>query len=120
MNYTSIEQSKKLLELGLSPKSADMWYAIVDNEPFICLEKREEYDNIPCWSLAALLDAMPSIDYSYTTWIPIVFKKNKYHCNYESRSYVTPMYYTESNSCIDAAFEMVCLLLENGYIKKGE
>ena len=70
MNYTSIEQSKKLLELGLSPESADMEYMFlkkdgskVSNVPFV-KEPNEEpdccYDFISCWSVGALLDIMPS------------------------------------------------------------
>jgi len=53
--YTDLEQSKKLAEI-LPIESADMWYSIVDNEAFICLEHHNEYEQIPCWSLAALLD----------------------------------------------------------------
>ena len=81
MNYTSIEQSKKLLELGLSPDSADMCYGYIalynysdrsydggyDEVPypkdFMKLNSNfseDEYDGtLPCWSLAALLDILP-------------------------------------------------------------
>lgn len=52
--FTSVEQSRKLAEF-LPIESADMWYSIVDNEAFICLEHHNEYKQIPCWSLAALL-----------------------------------------------------------------
>ena len=56
--YTTIEQSRKLAEI-LPLESADMWYSIVDDEPFVCLERHYEYEQIPCWSLAALLDVIP-------------------------------------------------------------
>lgn len=68
-NYTSIEQSKHLLELGLNIESADMFYFLdptpagniyhltVINE----YSRKPEYDkgDIPCWSIWALIDSMP-------------------------------------------------------------
>ena len=59
-SYSDLQQSKKLAEI-LPLESADMWYSIVDNEAFICLEHHNEYKQIPCWSLAALLDVLPKI-----------------------------------------------------------
>ena len=44
MNYTSIEQSKKLLELGLNPESADMHTELFDEKGVICGETREGLD----------------------------------------------------------------------------
>lgn len=66
-SYTDLEQSKKLLEI-LSPNSADMEYmflkkdnSLVSKVPFV-KEGPEEpdcpYNMVPCWSLAALLDAL--------------------------------------------------------------
>lgn len=63
-SYTDIEQSKKLAEI-LPLESADMCYRIVaynpnnthEYQPY-CFSSTLESD-IPCWSLAALLDALP-------------------------------------------------------------
>ena len=60
-SYTDLEQSKKLAEI-LPIESADMWYSIVDNEAFICLKHHNEYEQIPCWSLASLLNYLKSKD----------------------------------------------------------
>ncbi len=70
-HYTTIEQSKKLLELGLNPESADMCYVIdyaesnkwgkdkynlqIDTYGLMVQQR----DNIPCWSMEALLDILP-------------------------------------------------------------
>ena len=147
MNYTSIEQSKKLLELGMSPETADMHYGnmcvkgLGYSDLFRAgLSSYEEavrnYDNIkkeyhvekyegivawevlPCWSVGALLEIMP-----------IIIRKDKRH------------YYTlhiighrkviyAKNRCvfhkeiarplIDACYNMVVWLLENNFIKKRE
>ena len=64
---TSIEQSKKLIELGIDVYSADMWYH-GHGSP---LESKREYDSyacpshsirpnwdVPAWSLAALLEGL--------------------------------------------------------------
>lgn len=85
-SYTDIEQSKKLAKI-LPIESADMWWAeryagrIVDNEYireekpvyYPCLVKPSE-DNysldaikdIPCWSLSALINALPQDTVSLT------------------------------------------------------
>lgn len=62
-SYTDIEQSKKLAEI-LPVESADMCYRIVAHNPNdtheyqpYCFVGTLESD-IPCWSLAALLDIL--------------------------------------------------------------
>lgn len=60
--YTDISQSKKLAEI-LPIESADMIWA-TDNDIIVVpydMATRENvlHDFIPCWSLAALLDALP-------------------------------------------------------------
>ena len=89
MNYTSIEQSKKLLELGLNLETADLvWSSVFYEGPpgngdenlrncyldpitnhFYYLDlvedfsyddnEKKEYPSIPCWSLEALIEVMP-------------------------------------------------------------
>jgi hypothetical protein len=58
--FTSLEQSKKLAEI-LPLESADMWFA---NGIVVARDSVNEPDDIksviPCWSLAALLDVIPS------------------------------------------------------------
>ena len=126
MEYTTIEQSQKLLALGLKKESADMYY-FMDPTPvgsiyvpsLMFVEKHlksrmPEYTkgDIPCWSLGALEKVMPS------------FQSNKYvgKYNYEfikDEWSNGPDYRTDSyDNPIDAAYEMVCWLLEKGYIKK--
>lgn len=73
---TTIEQSKRLLEAGLDPGSADMWWTIIqplkqdgwklvpDGQPYsmLSLYKGEHialasFEDIPAWSLSRLWDA---------------------------------------------------------------
>lgn len=131
---TSIEQSKKFIELGLDVKTADMFWdtlfakkpeAHVDNHHLI-----DEYDDehrIPAWSLTALLKLIPKR----------ILRKDKIHYGQayipSFRWEITPttIYYTDGNNImdyvsfgygknnielIDAVFKMVVWLKENGKI----
>lgn len=64
-NYTTIEQSKRLLELGLPRDSADIWYiAAVDNQkkypPFPSFSywvgNMIYKHDLPCWSVGRLME----------------------------------------------------------------
>ena len=105
---TSLEQSKKLLELGIDVKTADMlWTYDFTVNDINCLNviskhlKPEEND-IPAWSLVALLELIPSNVFLYAK---LVKWDNSYYI--ENRSMLC-------DNPIDAAFEMVCWLKENG------
>jgi len=96
--YTDISQSKKLAEI-LPLESADMWYSIVDDEPFVCLEHHNEYEQIPCWSLAALLKTLnfPSLTQNKEDeWEVCVF-------DHDNDDYIEK---TASNP-VDACVEMI-------------
>ena len=129
-SYTDLEQSKKLTEI-LPLESADMKilpftereYRVVPiNDIAVC--GRE--DEIPCWSLVALLELMPLYirtnegDYNFSlvrggagaytfSYIHSLKEPWELGCNL----YLT----THKDSVIDAAFEMVCWLIEQGHIK---
>ena len=110
---TSLEQSNKLLELGLDMNTADMyWWATslryyieaMDDGDF-----NEREGHIPAWSLSALLDIVPS----KTGTASILIRDSqtgKYKCVHGS---IFSNSYEES---VDAVFEMVCLLKENNNI----
>ena len=71
-NYTTIEQSKKLLELGLTADSADCYYDNAINPNIIpqkYFESFEEFANyqvnvlghgicVPCWSVGQIIEIM--------------------------------------------------------------
>ena len=63
-HYTSIEQSKHLLELGLKAETADMQWFLEDNYGIVQIkEDLEDWGGdctIPCWSVGALLMLMPN------------------------------------------------------------
>lgn len=114
---TDLKQSKKLVELGLDPNTADMMYLYwinsetkqegIEDIPIVREELPIQKGDVPAWSLTALLKLMPSrIDGSYTK----LTKLHEYGWYIEGHQKV--------GEPVDVAFEMVCWLLDNGYIKK--
>lgn len=131
-NYTSIEQSKKLLELGLGLETADMYYITESllggkyiDSPIVGKDKEsdeypEEFSkSVPCWSLGALRNLIPvGIVHNDTT---VLFKNHNridgswvyYFVNEDG---IITVQFTGSD--LNAAYETVVWLLENDYIKK--
>ena len=127
--YTTIEQSDKLVALGLDPQTCDMSYWMDNNKEFqIKIGKdvaiannlfsfRNGYTK-PCWSLVALLNLIPNFEL-------ITHDVNGAAGSYRENYIDTGFHQTEyRTSLVDGAFEMVVYLLESeqkygkdGYIK---
>lgn len=123
--FTDIEQSKKLAEF-LSHESADMWWAeryagqVMVNGQYIVEEKPVYYPSltkpsnvnysqdtvkdIPCWSLAALLEALPKVEFHPT------LKRVNYREYYIS--YNSELFTKIHDNPIDACYEMIIKLHE--------
>lgn len=123
---TSIEQSKKLIELGIDANTADMDYVPCVNDMneydyVVNIWNNEHEENwIPAWSLTALLELMPKL-YEFENdpedggCQPNLCKgwdNNQWHIVYRSSIYITEWY----DDPIDAAFEMICQLKEKNKI----
>ena len=128
MIATTIEQSRHLLELGLDPKTADMYYPYFGAGQYGDIPRVGfpiEYSggrDIPAWSLSALLEVMPSNigDYDlYTTKHKYVDGGHGYNVEYNRGFTISVLHKETSRDLVDAAYEMVCWLLENNLIKKG-
>ena len=131
MNYTSIEQSKKLLELGLNPESADMHWWIDDGNKAVFIgynvESAKNYtdtkmDYIPCWSVGALLELMPPTikpENREESCNMEFFKglSGKFHFRYIGAGRPTDILNLIIGTPIECAYQMVVWLLENNYIK---
>ena len=126
---TTISQSRKLIELGLDPNSADMvWTTANPDLPMLLAYPIEDCnswnDKVPAWSLSALLEVMPKEikkdDKQYNFHLETTH--NLYYVSYYRYDIdgIRYLHTTEMNNCtIDAAYEMVCWLLEQGLIEKG-
>lgn len=96
---TSLEQSKKLIDLGIDKKTSDMFYCY--DEDIIKIggdESQSDIFDIPAWSLTALLKLMPKFslekDISNNEGYQLYY-------NYNTTYYDDP---------VDAAVEMICWL----------
>ena len=129
MNYTSIEQSKHLLELGLSPESADACYDVgygqtkahIECENFISYFTNDEYPEledryVPCWSIGALLELIPNITLDGDRFLPVLYIDGKYFTLVYQ--HMTTIFRSEyGKDIIVPIYKMMCYLLENNYIK---
>jgi hypothetical protein len=144
--YTDLKQSKKLAEF-LPLESADMHYAtwtILDgnfivspNQGSTIKSLQEDYGNqiIPCWSLASLMNLLPSefteVGKYSTTKYEIHIRKYKFtddtdlhqiaYGNYKiyedgSSSWKDMINTGEREELLDAVFDMIVWLKENGKI----
>ena len=98
LRYTTKEQSLKLIELGLDPKTADGYYpsgnAGVPN--VISLDKIPDdwfehktllEDRIPAWSMEALLEAIPKYVHAYDADTLKSYSLNLFRSYYHCCSY---------------------------------
>lgn len=117
---TSIEQFKKLIELGIDINTADMHYStwtilnegeyiLSPNQGETIEELQEDYGNqvIPAWSLSALFDILPDDtniikDKSDT-------ENEKYMCTVGVKGDIIP---TFGKNPVDACYEMILKLHE--------
>lgn len=111
MICTSIEQSKDLMELGLDPNTADMfWDTLISKKPETHVWNHHFIDEliddrVPAWSLSALLEIWGSVDTHVMLYKGV--SNNLWHGKYQWFS-----------SPIDAAFDIVCNLLVDGRLWK--
>ena len=128
---TSLEQSKKLIELGIDVSTADMCHEILQQEPQIVYKTHCRVkclnDEIPAWSLTALLELMPksicikqSEHSGYFYFLEWQFANdNSLRYVGHNRECLIDIYSDHDDNwkdSIDTAFEMVCWLKENGKI----
>lgn len=123
--YTDIEQSGKLLSLGLRPETADMYYMETSPGDFnpgitgrlerdMLIKNPEYYKMTPAWTFTALMRLMPMhgadsprLHKAFYTIEPKQMYRVEYYPNHSTKDYELP---------VDAAFEMVCYLIENKII----
>ena len=114
---TSIEQSKKLIELGIDVNTADMlWtydFTVNDINGLNVISKylKPEENDIFAWSLTALMKLMPErIKIGEELSFCLTLKKSltgfSLGYNLNGSTFV-------KDNPLDAVFEMVCWLLEN-------
>ena len=118
---TTIEQSKRLLELGLNPETADMYYS--ENPQLLFIRDKGiplEDEDFPAWSLHRLIELCPeyiNIDgYADTTyWIKIYKHVNK--IIYEN-DYNRFIYLGDGDNLFDTFIDCIEWLIKEGHFNK--
>ena len=115
---TSIGQSKKLIELGIDVKTVDMYYSYdynideyEDDAQIIPQSELGQHfslfpEDIPCWSLSALMELMNRNCYNVSLNCHGAEWNIKFDDSEKYKDFT-------KDYPLDAAFEMVCWLLEN-------
>lgn len=124
---TSIEQSKKLIELGIDIKTSDMYYSYDynineydDDAQIIPQSELGQHfslfpEDIPAWSLSALLNYLREIDYFPEIDVDefeVTMRINYY--NEDEARPLAPIHNitVKAESFIDACYEMIITLNE--------
>ena len=128
-NFTTKEQSLNLVKLGLNRDTADMCYyynfVTETNSEIPAVVVGTLHDttsnNIPCWSVGALLELMPDIiDNRLVGYRLTIDREGKtFNVSYDSIMTKEPVIlYAESNF-LDAVYQMMCYLLENNLLQNN-
>lgn len=106
MQYTTIPQSKRLIELGLDRKTADLHYDgegdVVGKGRCLALHKPYKDSHIPAWSLDALLKV-----------IPCPYQMTRERDGTVQFMLLTVMRHDTYETELEAVYTMVVWLLEN-------
>lgn len=123
---TSIEQSQKLIELGIDINTADMYldydYNIQGEYKYYSKVMDEQFDDvcIPAWSISALLEFIPPYLGEFKDGIDFGFSKSMngkwysaHYIQFNDNGLITFNKTVTGDTAIDAIFEMIVWLKEN-------
>lgn len=118
---TTIEQSKRLLELGLKKETADMVYQEIGVTPFNkWKEHKIQEDFFPAWSLHRLIELCPeyiNIDgYADTSYLIKIYKHDN-KIVYEN-DYNRWIYLGDGDNLFDTFIDCIEWLIKEGHFNK--
>jgi len=114
----SVEQMKHLQKIGFDTSDASMCFEWSESDPdnmvVTSLDADTNYDYYrTTYTLQDILDKLPC--FIGKEVLTIQKLADSYTC-----LYVEPYKITESKELIDAAYDMLCWCIENGYVKVGK
>ena len=119
-NYTSLEQSKRLIAAGLDPNTADMHHWESEGKIYTYDGKCSDPNGIPCWSVGALIDVLPTaVSNEFGDIFELVIKKydeSDYSVRYKDRYTAAPVFAVDSEHLVDCLVETLLCLPDEGYI----
>ena len=114
---TSIEQSKKLIVLGVDINTADMYYDVnsygIQSKPEVAIGKVCNKD-IPAWSLSALIELLPNKIVVNNEKYFLHFTKNKVEyigiVTWDGQKSIS----AEADNLLDACYNIIVKLKNDG------
>lgn len=121
----SIEQMQHLKELGVDTKTASLCWVCLNSEPYISFYNKgypqDDEKVIPSFTLQDILDLLPqNVLDSFLTIIKdeyLVDGRFFYNVCYQDALSDYELIAIRKDDLIDAAYEMLCWVIENGYLK---
>ena len=126
MDYTTISQSKQLIEAGLKIDTADKFFNCGDSndvrELKSCLSLKDV--DIPCWSIEALSELLPPYLFEFERGVDLNIYRNLngkgWHVSYlpnNTESLLKDKFrqISNGNTLIEAVYNMILWLLENNH-----
>lgn len=119
----SIEQMKHLKDLGLDTSDGSMCFEWNESDPDIMIVTSPDADTNydycrKTYTLQDILDKLPCFIGNQVLTIQKL--ANSYTCLYVEPYSRSIIKITESKELIDAAYDMLCWCIENGYVKVGK
>ena len=114
---TDVEQSNKLIELGIDVNTADMCYHFIKiNKTPLCIRWEKVHDDekdnsVPAWSLAALLELLPKrIEIVDNVYELSVYLYGLYYWNINNGNLCFES--KDKDNLVDACYEAIVFLHE--------
>lgn len=122
LGWTTLEESKRLLDAGLSPDTADMYSWCGRDIRIGGYKVQDKEFDIPCWSLGNLISLLPEVIYIHNGGNYFLAMNNKSIQYYSKENYKHEIYFESviTQVLIESVVNLIIYLLEQGYIKKGE
>lgn len=136
LGWTTLEESKQLVEMGLPVETADMfWAPDADTVVPTSYINKTEHETLvpaykgamPCWSLGALVPLLPLSIQTGESFLDKYYLDFRIFEETESKLYMVTyciktswhgVINTEKHgTLIEACIDMLCWLLKNNYIK---
>ena len=136
-HYTSIEESRKLVEARLDTRTADMFWATEINTvvptPYVTDLGEGEYgvpcvESLPCWSVGALLMSLPNrialngaVDNQHEAVLEITKGERMFTVEYVVHGWDNTVLFGQGSiRPISALVGIIETLIEKGHIKQPE
>lgn len=115
-----ISQMKHLKELGVDTRTASLCWVCLLSEPYLSFYDKEypqeDTKVVPAFTLQDILDLLPN-NVDNELFLFIEKGKHKWRIGYTDISSDEIFEDFSDKNFIDAAYEMLCWIIENGYLK---